>query len=91
MQEFHPHAVREQVFSLLATLNPQPDCFRSETLLFHENKYCGHRFGLGEFRAVWDLKENRIIVFNRTGRPLRNLTVEQLFQAQERLAERKAA
>jgi len=91
MQEFHPHAVREQVFSLLATLNPKPDRFQSETILFHENKYCGHRFALGEFRAVWLLKENRVIIFNGTGRPLRNLTVEQLFQAQQQPAERKAA
>ena len=91
MQQFHPHEVREQVFSLLSTLNPQPDCSRGETILFHNDKYCGHRFRLGEFRADWVLNENRVIVFNATGRPVRNLLIEQLFQVQEQSAERKAA
>lgn len=85
-----PHDIREKVFATLSDINPGGRNERGESILFTDGRYAGHRFRVGGLQAVWMLNEDRIVVLNNTGRPIREFTMAELLDATSSQEERKA-
>ena len=63
----HPlESIRSEVRQRLAELGAAGECM-AETCLLQDNAYCGRRFSLGGYQAVWFLEENQVKFFGPTG------------------------
>ena len=53
--------IRELVYSVLIELGATPAHDRPrETMLIRNGNYCGHRYRLGDFEAVWFIEEDEL-------------------------------
>lgn len=46
-----------------------------ETLLIRSGNYCGHKFHLGPFQAVWFIEEDELKFSGEKGQTVRTITV----------------
>ena len=61
-----------------------------ETLLIRNGNYCGHKFQMGPFQAVWFIEEDELKFSGEQGQTIRTLTVSQKLSAKERQASKAA-
>jgi hypothetical protein len=59
--------VRQQVHTHLVGLGADADSGTEETILIRDGIYCGRRFFLGEFMAIWFIEEEELKFFDRSG------------------------
>ena len=53
--------IRDLVYSIFVELGAVPALNHPrETMLIRNGNYCGHRYRMGEFEAVWFIEENEL-------------------------------
>lgn len=60
------NSVRDQVQARLATLGAE-DTPPEETILIREGMYCGRRFSIDDFTAVWFIEEGELKFYDQDG------------------------
>ena len=73
-----PSEMRPLVYQLLAKMTRDHDATGIEFLLIANERYLGHRYRYAGFTADWIISQDRILIRNRTGRPMRDLSVDEL-------------
>lgn len=74
------HQLRSAIFARLELSSNEADALRGETLLIHDDHFYGHRFQLGQLKAVLTNEDKRVKFYNSTGRVVSDITVSELFE-----------
>jgi hypothetical protein len=61
-----------------------------ETMLIRSGNYCGHRFQMGPFQAVWFIEEDELKFSGADGQTVRTLTVSTILSAKREQQSRAA-
>ena len=63
----HLESIRNEVRQRLADFGAPVGDSMAESCLLQDNSYCGRRFTLGGFQAVWFLEENEVKFYAPSG------------------------
>ena len=81
-------SITEQVRHLvndvfLTELGAPKDQKIRETMLIRNGNYCGHKFQLGPFQAVWFIEEDELKFSGKKGQTVRTMTVSTMLSEPE--------
>jgi hypothetical protein len=62
-----------------------------ETMLIRNGNYCGHKFHMGPFQAVWFIEEDELKFSGAEGQTVRTITVSKSLAAKRGAQQSRAA
>ncbi len=83
--------VRELARIVLLEMGACPRERLRETTLIRRGTYCGHRYKIGDFEAVWFIEEDEIKFSDHDGRVARKIVASDAIERASRDVTRRAA
>lgn len=83
--------IRDLAQAVLIELGATQDGQMRETMLIRNGNYCGHRYRLEEFEAVWFIEEDELKFSSQTLGTIRKLVASQALAERESRHRQRAA